>query len=444
MPVRAMKALGALTPRRVRQLWYAPVLALATAFMMLRIMLMARLFDLPGFARYSTGLLLSTTFCMLGCLGLQSLLQRDMPILYARRRGRAALVLMVQAMLVACICAAALVGPAALGAELAHLPPGLATLAVIHGLSQQLFLVVTVESRSEGEPLRYAMQNLLRALAVVGAGAGAAWMTRSAAWALGTEAAVSLLIVAGILWAIERRSGRRLALLLRLAGRSWNRLAWGTAAVMLAISAMGFVLLNIDRWAAASWLRPDDFAQFAFAGVLLLVAQSTQSIVNASVYPMIARRFSLQGPAAAFRLCSRTSLGALAAAVLLAWPGYHACAWAIGRWYPAYVPAIALIGLLLAAAVLRVSDFWSSFLMICGHERALLLINILACALGSAAWFALEGAAGGFPSTPAAFCRLTLILAGSSYLITALAAISLRASAPPLPLKGRFSDAQSQ
>jgi len=65
-----------LTPRQYRQLWYLPVLASAMALMMARIMAAARLLDVPSFATYSTGLLLSTTFCMLACLGLQSLLQR--------------------------------------------------------------------------------------------------------------------------------------------------------------------------------------------------------------------------------------------------------------------------------------------------------------------------------------------------------------------------------
>jgi O-antigen/teichoic acid export membrane protein len=433
-----------LTARQWRQVWYLPILAIAMALMMLRIMLVARMFDLQGFAHYSAALLLSTTFCMLGCLGLQSLLQRDMPVFFARRRVRAALVLMVQSMLVACICAAVLVLPAALGAGHVQLPPGLAALAVVHGLSQQLFLVVTVESRSEGDPLRYARQNLVRALAVVGAGGFAAWTTRSAAWVLGTEATFSLLIVAGILRTIEGRSGWSLAQLVQMANRSWRRIAWTSAVVMLGVTVVNFVLLNIDRWAGAAWLRPVDFAQFAFAGVLLLVAQSAQGMVNAAAYPMIARRYALHGPGAAFRLCSRTSLAALTTAVVLAWPGYHAGVWAIARWYPAYVPAVPLLNLLLAAAMLRVSDFWSSFLMICGHERVLLGTNVAVCALGFAVWFALESAGGGFAATPAAICRLTLLLAVASYTVTAFAAFWLRARARSHPLQGRFPDAQPQ
>ena len=62
-----------------------------------------------------------------------------------------------------------------------------------------------------------------------------------------------------------------------LARRSWGRLQWGTAAVMLAISGVGFTVLYLDRWVAASWLLPPEFAQFSFASVVLLAAQATQT-----------------------------------------------------------------------------------------------------------------------------------------------------------------------
>jgi hypothetical protein len=186
------------------------------------------------------------------------------------------------------------------------------------------------------------------------------------------------------------------------------------------------------------------FAQFAFAGVLVLMAQSAQGMVNASVYPMLARRFALHGPEAAFRLCSRVSIAVLAAGVLLAWPGHVLATLAIERWFPAYRPAIGLLALLLAAALLRVSDFWSSFLMICGHERRLLRINIAVCVGGCLAWLAAESASGGFHPTAAAFCRLTLLLAAASYLATATAAFALRARGAGLAYQGPSPHAQSQ
>src|SRR5438094_432985 len=127
---------GAMTPRSARQLWYAPVLALATALMMVRLFALARLLDIPNFAQLSAALLVSTTFTMLGCLGLQSLLQRDMPIMFVRGRERAARVLLAQSVVVAYASAlvamlAAFVVPLDFGS-----PANLVVLGIVHGLSQ--------------------------------------------------------------------------------------------------------------------------------------------------------------------------------------------------------------------------------------------------------------------------------------------------------------------
>ena len=430
-----------LTSRQWRQLWYLPVLAAAMALMMLRLMVAAHLFGVDEFAQYNTGLLLSTTFCMLGCLGLQQLLQRDMPILLARRHERAALVLLLQAVLVGAACALAAVVPAAFAAGIVQAHPMVAVLGVLHGLSQQLFVVVTVESRSRGDALRYAWQNLARAGAVVSGGALVTSATGSPALVLATEAALSLALIAGILGALLRRSRFTLGMLALLAGRGWRRPAWGTAGVMLTISTMSFVLLNLDRWVAVSWLPPAAFAQFTFAAIVLLAAQSIQSMVNATVYPMIARRFGLQGAGAAFRLCCGASLTTFAAALVFAWPAHLLAQFAIGRWFPAYETAVALLWPLLAAAVLRVSDYWSSFLMICNHERQLLKLQLGVCLAAAGGWMLFVAARGGSAPTVLDICWLSFLLAAGSYAATAGSAFALRATNST---RGRMSHAQSQ
>src|SRR5688572_29095745 len=105
-------SIGPLTPRRARQLWYAPVLAVATALMMLRLFALAALLDIPNFAQVGVGLLVSSTFTMLACLGLQSVLQRDMPVMFVRGRERAARVLLAQCVVAAYASAAVAVAAA--------------------------------------------------------------------------------------------------------------------------------------------------------------------------------------------------------------------------------------------------------------------------------------------------------------------------------------------
>lgn len=378
----------AASPWRSSHLWYLPVLAVAMGLMMLRVLLMARLLPVERFGEYNAGLLVSTTFNMLSCLGLLSVLQRDMPIMASRGRVRRPLLLVAQAALVACVCAglALLVPLASVGA--AGLAPGALAVAIVHGLSQQVFLVATVESRSLGDPVRYALQNLVRAVAVILLSGSVALMTGSAALALATEATTSLLLAAGIFVRIAQSHSLRLRLIVLAAWRALPRANWRSAWVFLGVSLAASAVAYADRWFAASLLPSQAFAQYAFAGIVVLIAQSVQAMINASVYPALARCYALEGTAATFLLAARVSVGLLAVSLALAIPAYFSAGWAVRHWYPAYAPALSIIWIVLGIAVLRVSDFWTSFLTVVGSERLLLAVQVLLGALVCIAWFA--------------------------------------------------------
>jgi O-antigen/teichoic acid export membrane protein len=398
---------GEMTPRRARQLWYAPVLALATALMMLRLFALARLLDIPNFAQLSAALLVSTTFTMLGCLGLQSLLQRDMPVMLVRGRERAARVLLAQSVLVAYASAvvamlAAFVVPLDFGS-----PANLVALGIVHGLSQQLFVVASVESRSRGEPLRFAVQSLVRSLIIVAAGLATARVTRSAPAVVVAEALVSLALAHGLMW------GTVVAATLRIALDRVKRIDWHAAWVLLLVSLLAFALTYADRWGAASVLGAHDFANYAFAGTVLAIGLSAQSLVNASVFPMLARLYAREGQRACFVLCSRLSLIALVGGLVLAVPAYFVLDWAVRRWYPAYDVALALLAPFLLVAAFRVSDFWSSYMMITGFQGRLLKTNLLAGAAAAALWALLARPWAG--AGPAQFAMLAVLLAVIGY-----------------------------
>jgi O-antigen/teichoic acid export membrane protein len=378
----------AFTMQRLRQLWYMPLLSFAMGLMLVRTLVMARLLDLHGFAQFSGGLLVSSTFCMLACLGLQPLLQRELPVQIIRRREIAGQVLIAQCLLVAAVCAALGLLAAATGFSAAGLDPASLALGVLHGLSQQVFLIATVESRSRGEPLRFAKQNLLRSLAVLGAGVWAAVATGSATWVLSAEAFATLVLTQGTLHTLWRRTRFRGGAVCRLALRRLGHLSWSSMLALLTVTTTGFVLLNADRWAAAELLASPRFAQYAFAWMLLMVAQSVQVVFNASVFPLLARRFANFGRAGAFRVCARVSFALLLIGILLAAPTMWALDAAIERWFPAYSATRALLPLFLLVAILRVSDFWSSFLIIVGLERRLLLIGVIVGTLVAGSWAA--------------------------------------------------------
>lgn len=381
-----MNALNPVTPHRLRQLWYVPLLSLAMALMMVRTLVMAKILDLPNFAQFSGGQLASSTFCMLGCLGLYPLLQRELPVQIVRHRERVGAVLLMQCLLVAAACAVLGILLAAAGVSVMGLSHALLAIGVLHGLSQQVFLAVTLESRSRGQPLQFALQNFERAAIALAVGCSVGLTLESAAAVLLAEAVISLLLTLKTLRGVLRRSRIKATVAFLLATRRMGRIPWSSAMALMAVLFVGFAFLNADRWVAAQLLQPSAFALYAFAGTLLLGAQSMQAVINASFFPMLARRFASTGSATAFGLCARASLGLLAAFALVSWPAGWLLEVAILRWFPAYSESIGIIGIFLWVAALRVSDFWGSYLIIVGKENRLLTVYLVVGMLVFAAW----------------------------------------------------------
>jgi O-antigen/teichoic acid export membrane protein len=381
--------LPALTPRRLRQLWYVPLLALAMGLMMVRLLVMARLLDVPAFGEFSGGILVSGTFCMLGAFGLQSMLQREWPVRIVRHQERRALVLATQGVVVAAVCAGLAVLCAA-ALPWSGMSASLLVSGVMHGLSQQVFLLSTIDSRSRGDSVGYAAQNLSRAGLALMLSVVAASLTHSPIVILWVDAVATLALA----WRFFGRSVAKafpsLHAVVIIALRGLRRVPWRSALVLMTIGVAGFVQLNLDRWVAADRLGVSGFAQYSFAWVVLSLAQSAQAVINASVYPAVARRFAEHGGRTAFRACFRVSVVLLGLGAVVAMILDPLLQRAVDHWYPQYTDARALIPAFLAIGVLRISDFWSSFLLITGQERQLLLINLSALILALGAWTALE------------------------------------------------------
>jgi hypothetical protein len=79
----------------------------------------------------------------------------------------------------------------------------------------------------------------------------------------------------------------------------------------------------------------------------------------------------------------------LMAGAICAAPLWFALGFAIPRWFPVYQDALYLLPWFLIVAVVRVSDFWSSYLLIVGREAPLLASRVASAAAGIAAWAAL-------------------------------------------------------
>jgi O-antigen/teichoic acid export membrane protein len=258
----------------------------------------------------------------------------------------------------------------------------------------------------------------VRSLIIVAAGLAAARAARSASLVIVTEALVSLALAHGLLW---QTMGRATSVTLRIALDRMKRIDWHTAWVLLLVSLLVFALTYADRWGAASALDAHAFANYAFAGTVLVIGLSAQGLVNASAYPMLARLYAREGQRACFVLCSKLSLIALVGGLVLAVPGWFALDWAVRHWYPAYDIALALLAPFLLVAAFRVSDFWSSYMMIAGFQGRLLRTNLLAGAACAMLWAAVARPWDTAGRTPAMFALLAVLLAVVGYSAVVLA-----------------------
>lgn len=375
--------------KQSQRVGYAPVLALAMAFMFVRTLLAARLLDVPEFGLYGVGVLVSNSFCMFGCFGFYLLLQRNLPMLIAKGCRRRGAIAMDQTLLFAFL--GFWVSLPLILAVPFSAPPLFFAISLFNGLAQQIFLVVTLQSRSEGKSMRFSAENLLRATVVLVSIACSGAIFKTASSILLIEGLVTLSMS---IW-IYATAGKYRAVgwgnSWLLAAKALPKISWGTLLALMGTGIVGFAMQNADRWVAATLLGRDEFALYAFAGIVLILAQSLQSVINVSVFPELAKTYTLIGEAAAAVKAIRCSSLVLLASIIFSLPSYFIINHAVEYLYPKYILTREFMALFLLLAALRLSDFLSSYMIISGRERILLSINIASICLSLALWFSYFG-----------------------------------------------------
>jgi O-antigen/teichoic acid export membrane protein len=185
--------------------------------------------------------------------------------------------------------------------------------------------------------------------------------------------------------------------------------------MLMAITGVAFLLLNVDRWLAAATLNTSAFAAYSFAWTLPLVAQQAQQIINTSVFPTMARSFVSGNARSAFRICAASSLLILMGGAISILPGFWVLKYCVHHWFPKYVDAIVIMPLFFGVAILRVSDYWSSFLLVARREGSLLLANIATLITGLLVWDLFIYSRATAPLQPADVALLPVILSALSY-----------------------------
>lgn len=401
------------------EVWYAPLLAMSMAIMLVRLLVLAHILDVLQFARLNAGLLISISFAMFGCLGLHVMLQREWPVLVLRNRLRRAMVLSLQCALIAVVIGGLGAFSALGGVVLPGTDTSVLLLSLVHGVAGLLFLVASTESRSRGQLGAYSGENLVRSTATFLFGAMAAVVWGTAFAVLAAEALVSIVYPAALLRRGLARAGLPGRVAFLLAVHRLRSVPWRSALALLGVSIFGYTLFNADRWLAALLLDPAQFANYSFAAILLSAAQGVQSIVNTAVFPTLVRRYAERGPRSAFASCAVTSLTVLAFGAVVAAVVLVPLRYAIQRWYPEYASAGALVPVLLGVCLFRVSDFWSGYLVAAGAEAHLLAFNLVAAVAAAALWVGVHGT---WPVSALQVSVFALLLSGSVYATVALLA----------------------
>ena len=402
------------------KLWYVPMLATAMGLMFVRLAVLAGMLPVKDFAAYSAGLLVSSSFCMLACFGLQSLLQRDLPLFIFRKRERAGEVLLMQCTIAALL--AAIVGLILMnivGAELVGLTTIGLSAAIFHGLSQQLFTVATIDSRSRNKPVHFALQNLQRAIPITVVGPIVIIIGGDPLAILVAEASLTLIVTS---WIFSEKFKHSVLSMFIAASVGWRRVRyvnWYSALTLLAVSSLGFMTINVDRWVAARWLSPDEFGQYAFAWTLLSVAQAIQSIINASTYQALSQEYALLGRQQCFSRAVKYSIFTICLIISAFLIFYPLVIFFIENIFEKYKNTINIIPIFIGIFILRVSDFFSSYFIISGQEKKLLYILFITTTFSSLTWASYFGF-GVSRFSLISISTLALMISMSNYAVIAL------------------------
>ncbi|HLJ71598.1 MAG TPA: hypothetical protein VKU03_09790 [Roseiarcus sp.] len=420
--------------RALRFFSYTPLLGLSAVVSLAKLIVYARLVSADEYGAIAQMFLIGSTFGVVGSFGFYLLALRELPGLHVRRREFAMAILLGQAAIISTASAAAacvLLIPFGAAGVFATRIGGLGiAVGLFYAWTQLCFQIATTEARSRLEMTRYSADIALRAVATMGAGIVAILAGRHARVIVLAEAVVTLILFlwvgAGILARIEIAA----AALLAKAARRLKLAAWRAAVVLMLGSLLSFLTGAVDRWLAAAFLDLQQFGYYAFAWTSIAAAQSFQFLINASLFPLIGRRYWAKSAQDAFRLTAALSLGlagcgAVAAAMVAPFAGL-----AVARWFPHQAGAVALIAPLLIAAVLRVADFWSSFLLVVRREALLLKLQIVTLGLAGLV-FAAAILASGRPPTAQSLAWLAVGLAAGNFALCGAAAWAHRGALRP-------------
>jgi O-antigen/teichoic acid export membrane protein len=279
-------------------------------------------------------------------------------------------------------------------------------------------MLAVIDTRSRLEMMRYARQILFKTVVASVVAATVAAFGGGPVGIIFAELLVTLILSLRLVAVITKNIAKRL--LWEISIRSFKRKDFSTALTLFSSTVLMFFSTNIDRWLAADRLGHDAFGLYAFAWISLTAALSFQALLNAGIFPLISKKRKEGNANAAFKTTAYISIATLLVGIAAASMVYLFAQWFLPNSYQRYAPALPLIMPLLLAAVLRLADFWSSYLIVMHRQNLLLKIQIFLILIPCFYYFSI-GHSSVF--TPINFAWLAVILAAGNYVLNVLAAI---------------------
>jgi O-antigen/teichoic acid export membrane protein len=427
--LRRLPSIAPLVERALRFFSYVPLLALSAIVSLAKLMIYARLVSADEYGAISQMFLIGNTFGIVGSLGFYLLGLRELPGLHVRRREFAMAMLLTQSVVVSTattLAAGLILMPFVESGAPSTKIGGLGVaVGLFYAWTQLCFQIATTDSRSRLEMTRYSADLAFRSVVTTAAGVVVILLGRHARVVVFAESIVTL---AAFLWVgagIVGRAKMTAWTLIRKATRRLKVAAWRPALILMLGSLLSFLTSAADRWLAATSLDLQQFGYYAFAWTSIAAAQTFQFLINASLFPLIGRRYWAKSARDAFRLTAALSLGLAGGGALAAAASAPFVGMVVARFFPHQAGAVALIEPLLIAAVLRVADFWSSFLLVVRRETLLLKLQIAVLAVVGLA-FAVATLASGRPPTAMSLAWLAVGLAAANFVLCGGAAWAYR------------------
>ena len=402
---------------------YTPILGLAALIGLARIGIYARLLNVDEFGLLSKLLLISSFFSVVGSFGFQLLAQRDLPTMFALGRYRKGLVILGKSGIITSLAALAMCLAPLFDLSPLNVPTEAFLFAILHGWAQQIFMLVVINSRSRLQMSRYSLQMLFRTLLSSAAAVIVGVMGKGGVSIVAAEAIITILMAIVMIVYLLRTIGFSVPVFYKLCKKGFIKKEWYVSIVLLIGTTLAFLSTSADRWLAADFLSGKEFGLYSFAWITLATALSIQALLNAGLFPLISRGHVAGSNA--FRMTTMVSGGLLIIGLITALIAHTLIIWIIPKWYPQYIDALPLFPPLLLAAAFRVSDFWSSYLIIVHRHNSLLKTQFFLM-LFPLLYYIFVSTGSTSMQVPYNLTLLALFLAAGNYVINAFVAFTSR------------------